>query len=292
MIKNYLNLLRVEQWIKNLFLFVPLIFSKNLFSHSHLLLAFTGFAAFSLASSVVYILNDIIDINSDKLHPVKKFRPLASGTLSIFSAKITASLLVVITAIISIALPVEFAITIIAYLILNIFYSYILKHVVLLDIFSIALGFMLRVIAGALIIDVYLSSWLILTTMFISLFLAVSKRYSELKLAETLNGVTARKVLANYSLEFTRDISLIAASAVIICYALYSVSERTISIFHTENLIYTTPFVVYGIFRYMYLVTINQKGENTAELLVKDVPLIINIILYIIAAVLIIYNVL
>jgi hypothetical protein len=149
---------------------------------------------------------------------------------------------------------------------------------------------MLRVMAGAFVISVEVSSWLILTTMFISLFLGIMKRRSELVLINDDPNKNTRKVLASYSLNFTDQMSTIAAAGVIICYALYTVSERTMKIFNTDNMIYTTPFVVFGIFRYMFLVYMNKKGENTVEIMLTDIPMIINVILYIIAIVSIIYK--
>jgi len=149
---------------------------------------------------------------------------------------------------------------------------------------------MIRVIAGAVIINVVVSSWLILTTMFISLFLAIMKRRSELNYKIDNEEKVSRKVLSQYSIKFTEQIASIAASGVIICYALYTVSERTISIFHTEHFIYTLPFVVFGIFRYMYLVFIDNKGENTTRVLLTDVQLIINVFLYLITTIYIIYK--
>ena len=160
-----------------------------------------------------------------------------------------------------------------------------------MDIFSIAAGFILRVVAGGLIINVTISSWLLLTTMFISLFLAVIKRQSELKLTNEDVNFTTRKVLSLYSIEFTKQIAAITSSGVIVCYALYTVSARTVSIFGTENLIYTTPFVVFGIFRYMYIADRSSKGENTTEIMLTDLPLIINILLYSIFVTLIIYKI-
>jgi hypothetical protein len=151
---------------------------------------------------------------------------------------------------------------------------------------------MLRVIAGAVVINVELSSWLILTTMFISLFLAVLKRHSELFLNVDNKNTASRKVLADYSLDFARQMATVAASGVIICYALYTVSQRTILIFGTENLIYTTPFVVFGIFRYMYLVYMNHEGENTTNIMISDLPMISTILLYLLTTVAIIYNLL
>ena len=149
---------------------------------------------------------------------------------------------------------------------------------------------MIRVISGAFIINVEISYWLILTTMFISLFLAAMKRHSELKLLIADQNTATRKVLSEYSTNLTGQISTIAASAVIICYALYTVSQRTITAFGSEKLIYTTPFVVFGIFRYMYLVYINDEGENTTQMMITDIPMIITVFLYVITSVLIIYH--
>jgi hypothetical protein len=160
----------------------------------------------------------------------------------------------------------------------------------LLDVFSIAAGFLIRVLAGAVIIGVAVSSWLILTTMFISLFLAVMKRHSEIAMLSEDSTVTTRKVLTYYSLSFADQMATIAAAGVIICYALYTVSERTITVFKTENLIYTTPFVVFGIFRYMFLVYMNRQGENTTRILLTDVVMIITVILYLLTTMFIIYN--
>jgi hypothetical protein len=148
---------------------------------------------------------------------------------------------------------------------------------------------MLRVLAGAFAIGVSISSWLILTTMFISLFLAVMKRRSELNLTENVEFIATRKVLQYYSKNFADQMATVASAGVIICYALYTVAERTVTIFHTDNLIYTTPFVVFGIFRYMYLVYMNQKGENTTEVMITDPAMIVNVVLYILTTTLIIY---
>ena len=291
MIKDYLKLFRIPQWIKNLFVFVPLLFSKNLFEQNYFITVFLGFIAFSLTSSIVYIINDIADVEADKQHPIKKLRPLPSGKLSRNKAIISAFFLAVLVVLLLLNFNYKFSLAIISYFVLNVFYSSILKNIVLLDIFSIATGFMLRILAGAFIINVFVSSWLILTTMFISLFLAIMKRQSEIRLNHEIGGHTSRKVLSSYSLEFTNQMATVAASGVIICYALYTVANRTVSIFGTERLIYTTPFVVFGIFRYMYLVYINKKGENTTEIMITDLQMIINVILYVITTTLIIYKI-
>ncbi len=291
MIKNYLKLLRLPQWIKNFFVFVPLVFSQHLFEREYFLITFSGFILFCIASSLVYVINDIIDLEADKAHPVKRLRPLPSGKITKGNAIVFSIVIFIITGILLTQFNYHFALSVISYFILNIFYSFYLKHIVLLDIFSIAAGFILRVTAGALIISVPISSWLLLTTMFVSLFLAIMKRQSELKLGHEELSPLTRKVLASYSLDFTNQMATVAASGVIICYALYTVSARTVSIFGTENLIYTTPFVVFGIFRYMYLVYIDKKGENTTEIMLTDLPMILNVLLYILATTLIIYKV-
>ncbi len=289
MIINYLKLFRLPQWIKNLFVFVPLIFSKHLFDKNYLISALLAFLIFCLTSSIVYAMNDIVDAESDRLHPHKKSRPVASGKINVGQALSSAGALFVIVVLLLLKSSLLFVFAVGFYFILNILYSFVLKNIVLLDIFSIAAGFMLRVLAGAFAIGVSISSWLILTTMFISLFLAVMKRRSELNLTENVEFIATRKVLQYYSKNFADQMATVASAGVIICYALYTVAERTVTIFHTDNLIYTTPFVVFGIFRYMYLVYMNQKGENTTEVMITDPAMIVNVVLYILTTTLIIY---
>lgn len=289
MLKDLVKLYRIPQWIKNLFVFVPLVFSKHLFDTDYLVSASVAFLVFCITSSIVYVLNDIIDADSDRRHPQKKRRPIAAGRISEKRA-LSASLgLFIIILFLLRGFNIQFISAVGAYLILNLFYSFIFRNIVLLDIFSIAAGFMLRVFAGAFAISVEISSWLILSTMFISLFLAVMKRRSELNLDENSNGQYTREVLRYYSKNFTDQMATVAAAGVIVCYALYTVSARTISVFGTEKLIYTTPFVVFGIFRYMFLVYMNKKGENTSEILITDAAMIINVALYILTTTLIIY---
>ncbi len=288
---NYLKLIRVHQWVKNLFVFVPLLFSLHLFDKDYFLTTLFAFVIFCLASSLIYVINDIIDIEADKSHPTKNKRPLPAGKISKKSAMIVVAILAVIQVILLPNFNVEFIYFVTGFIVLNIFYSFWFKQIVILDVFSIAAGFSIRVLAGAVVIMVPISSWLILTTMFISLFLGVMKRHSELVLVEGNEDAPSRKVLSQYSLNFADQMATIAAAAVIICYALYSVSERTVNIFGTENLIYTTPFVVYGIFRFMYLEYISNKGDNTTKIVFTDVQLIITILAYTITTILIIYKV-
>ena len=291
MIKNYFQLLRVPQWIKNLFVFVPLMFSLHLFEAEYFITSLKAFLIFCLASSFIYIINDIIDVDADAVHPQKKFRPLPSGKISKQSAWITSIIIFLLLSVFSLFSPIEFNYFLLSFVVLNILYSMYFKHVVILDVFSIAAGFTIRVLGGAAIIAVPVSSWLILTTMFISLFLGIMKRHSELEQITDSEITPTRKVLSEYSLTFTNQMATVAAAGVIICYALYTVSQRTVSIFGTENLIYTTPFVVFGIFRFMYLEYLNQKGENTTQIMLTDIPMIITVILYAVTTVLIIYKI-
>lgn len=290
MIKDYLQLLRVPQWIKNLFVFVPLLFSLHLFEKNYLVSSFFAFVLFSLASSFIYVINDIIDIDSDSVHPTKKLRPLPSGRIKKQTAFFIAGAILIILIILSLYANNNFKFFLIGFVTLNIFYSFYFKHIVILDVFSIAAGFTIRVLGGAAIINVPVSSWLVLTTMFISLFLGVMKRHSELEQVSNIENGSTRKVLSEYSITFTNQMATVAAAGVIICYALYTVSQRTLAVFGTENLIYTTPFVVFGIFRYMYLEYLNQKGENTTQIMLTDIPMIVTVFLYICTTILIVYK--
>jgi 4-hydroxybenzoate polyprenyltransferase len=285
-----IKLIRIPQWIKNLFVFVPLVFSLNLFKGNYLLTSLLGFAAFCLTSSIVYIINDIADAEADRAHPKKKNRPIASGKISPRQGLFIALFFAIAAAVVCLFADINFVLLLILFFLINVLYSIKLKHIVLLDIFSIAAGFLIRVLAGAIIIHVAISSWLILTTMFISLFLAVMKRHSELEVVADGSSPETRKVLAFYSLNFADQVATVAAAGVIICYALYTVAERTITVFGTENLIYTTPFVVFGIFRYMFLVYMNKQGENTTQLLISDIQMIVTVVLYALVTLLIIYH--
>ena len=289
-LKHFLRLIRVHQWVKNLFVFVPLLFSLHLFNLFYFFQTLSAFIVFCFASSAIYVINDIVDIEADRAHPVKKNRPLPSGKISKSTAVFLAVFLLILVSISLTYFNYKFIVLAVTFVVLNILYSFWLKNVVILDIFSIAAGFSIRVLAGAFAIQVPVSSWLLLTTMFISLFLGVMKRRSELTLVTENSGMQSRKVLGQYSLNFTDQMATIAATGVIVCYALYSVAPRTVSIFNTERLIYTTPFVVFGIFRFMYLEYISGKGENTTRTLATDLPMIINFLLYVFATVVIIYK--
>ncbi|MBI1939403.1 MAG: decaprenyl-phosphate phosphoribosyltransferase [Ignavibacteriales bacterium] len=283
----YLKLLRVTSWLKNVFVFVPLVFSKHLFDAAYFSEVLLGFIAFSFTSSLIYVLNDIVDAEKDKIHSEKKNRPIPSGQISKSEASIVLMILFFAVLFFSYLIRNDFVILLWAYVVINSAYTFYLKQVVIVDLFCIAAGFILRMIAGAVIISVYISNWLILTTIFISLFLAVMKRRVEI--ATSTNAVEQRTVLKDYSLSFIDQVSAITAGGVIICYALYTVAERTVLVFGTERLVFTTIFVVFGIFRYMFLVYKKNIGENVAEVIYSDPPMIINAMLFLLVAFYIIY---
>ncbi len=284
---KYFKLLRITSWPKNFFIFVPALFAKQIFDPRDFSLLVIGFLTFSIASSAVYVLNDVVDAPNDAVHPLKKDRPIPSGKISAQNAKIIGALLYLILIVITFSMDRNFMMIVWVYVVINILYTAFLKKIVIVDIFCIASGFMLRVIGGGLLISVYISKWLILTTLFLSLFLAVMKRRVEI--ANSTSAIEQRKVLQDYSLNFIDQIAAMTGSGVILSYALYSVSERTVGSFGTERLVFTTMFVIFGIFRYMYLVYKKDRGENVIEVLMTDIPMIINLLLYVASAIFIIY---
>jgi 4-hydroxybenzoate polyprenyltransferase len=291
MIIHLIKLIRPKQWIKNFFVFAPLLFSRHIFDLPYLLPSLAAFFIFSLASSAVYIINDIMDVESDRAHPKKKYRPIASGEISVKQALIFLVLLVIIIIAGLLFLKPIFGVVIVLYFITNLLYSLKVKSIVLLDVFFISFGFMLRVLGGAAAISVPISSWMILTTIFISLFLAISKRRGELSQVINQDNIEKqRKVLKEYSVEFADQLNTIAAAGTIISYALYTVSDKTVNTFGTDKLIYTTPFVIYGIFRYMYLMHQKNLGESPTGIVTKDLPIILGVLGWFMFSIVIIYR--
>lgn len=292
MIKNQLIgliiSLRPRQWTKNFFL-AALLFSKNFLHLDLLLLSIAAVALFCGISGATYLLNDLLDIKADRHHPVKAKRPIASGQLSVPFAITTLILLVILTFLISFQIGMSFFITIVGYFLLQIAYSSILKKIVILDVLGLTAGFVLRVYAGAAAIHVEISTWLILCSFLLSLFMALGKRRHELTLLGEKAG-EHRKVLNEYSHYLLDQMIAVVTASTVIAYALYTLSEQTIAKFGTNKLILTVPFVIYGIFRYLYLVHMKKEGGSPETLLVTDLPFLINITLWIIASGIIIYK--
>lgn len=276
---NIIKLIRVKQWIKNLFVFVPLLFSFSFVNFSKDVNVLLCFILFCIVSSIIYIVNDLIDKEKDILHPVKRFRPLASGVISsktalglICGGGTTALLGSAIMFSRDLAL-VNYVIFL--YLILNILYSFKLKNIVLLDVFVIAFGFLLRVYAGAFACGVPVSDFLLLTTLFLSLFLGFSKRKFELYKSDI-----SRTVLKNYSIELTNQFVIISAGLTIMCYTMYTLEPVIIKNF-AGYMVYSVIFVIYGIFQYL-LITNRDGIDDPTENLYSDKGMIVICFLYVI----------
>ncbi|MDY6862446.1 MAG: decaprenyl-phosphate phosphoribosyltransferase [Thermodesulfobacteriota bacterium] len=271
--------LRPEQWVKNVVIFAGVIFAQKFFYPDYLLKTTCAFILFSLTSGVVYIFNDIIDLERDKNHPVKKFRPLARGELKIWQAALFGGNLLLFCLILSFLLSQNFFFVVIWYLLLQMLYTISLKKIVILDVFAIACGFVLRVIAGAQVINIPISSWLLICTMLLALFLALTKRRHELILLNNNSGFH-REILKEYSVSLLDQMIILVATATVLTYILYTMAQETVEKFSTDNLKYTIPFVLYGIFRYLYLIHQKGQGGRPEKVLLSDVPLLINIFLY------------
>ncbi len=281
--------LRPKQWIKNLFLFAGILFSHHLFDAGMLARVGAAFIVFCGLSGAVYLVNDLVDAERDRSHPEKSKRPIASGALPVKAA--LAVLLILAFACLTAAalLGMPFLLCATAYLLLQLAYSFRLKHIVILDVFSIAAGFVLRVAAGAAVIGIVVSSWLLICTILLALFLGLSKRRHELQLLEGGAG-GHRKVLDEYSPYLLDQMIAVVTASTVVCYALYTMSAETIEKFGTRNLMFTIPFVLYGIFRYLYLIHTRGEGGNPETIMVSDVPLIVDILLWGCTALIIIYK--
>ena len=272
--------MRPRQWTKNLILFAALIFSQNIFSPLLLFRAVAAFAIFCFLSGCVYIINDLLDLKQDQIHPIKSKRPLASGKLKPATAVIAAIALFCLSFGSAAAFTnLTFMLVALIYFVLQLAYSTLLKHVVILDVFCIAAGFVLRAIGGAEVIDVPFSTWLLFCTMLLSLFLALSKRRHELLLLED-DAIHHRKILFEYSPYLLDQMISVVTASTVITYTLYTVSEDTVSKFGTDRLKFTIPFVLYGIFRYLYLIHQKNEGGSPEHVLLNDLPLIICVLLY------------
>lgn len=281
--------MRPQQWIKNLFIFAALVFSGHLYSSADFTRTIAGFALFSIAASGIYLFNDITDLGRDRLHPVKSRRPLPSGRLRVPTAWTASGVLAAGSLAGAWLLEPAFAGILLTYVALNVLYSLVLKNVVILDVMTIAAGFVLRVLAGAAIISVPTSEWLIICTVLLSLFLGFSKRRHELTMLDA-SADNHREVLQHYSPYFLDQMIGIVTASTVMSYILYTISEDTIAKFGTKNLIYTVPFVLYGIFRYLYLVHKRDEGGDPTRLALTDRPLLLNTILWICLASAVIYH--
>jgi 4-hydroxybenzoate polyprenyltransferase len=269
MLIGLLRSLRPKDWIKNVVVFVALVFSDKFLDAASVLQSLIAFVLFCMMSSSTYILNDLADLEEDRKNPRKAKRPLASGLINPAQALCAALCLAAVGLGLGFWLDTLLGVVLASYWVANLFYSFSLKRLIILDVMLIALGFVLRAIGGAVVLHVRVSPWLVITTMFLALFLALSKRKAELiQLGE--EAQQARGVLQGYSRSLLDQLILITVTSTILSYALYSFDSP-----HSPYMLWTVPFVIYGLFRYMYLTEAKGLGEQLTDALLKDWPLII-----------------
>jgi 4-hydroxybenzoate polyprenyltransferase len=281
--------MRPRQWTKNLIIFAGLVFSQQFFHLDHLRTTVLAFIAFCLNASAVYLINDLKDLEQDKLHPIKRLRPLPARRITQTHAIIAAVFLSAFSLALAFKLNVSFGVLLAIYWSMMILYTYRLKHIVIVDILIISGGFIIRAISGAVVLDVMISRWLIACAIFLSLFLILAKRRNEIiELGSDAAG--HRSILQEYGQNFLDQMIAVVTACTIFSYVLYTVDPETIAKFHTQNLIFTVPFVIYGIFRYLYLVYQRNLGGRPEVLLLSDRPLRLCVFLWIITAMGIVYR--
>jgi 4-hydroxybenzoate polyprenyltransferase len=264
-----LKLLRFHQYIKNLFIFLPLFFALEITNIDLLLKAFVAFVAFSFTASAIYILNDYFDIEEDKKHPKKKYRPLASGEISKKEAIVIMVILFLFGITIMSFVSFKALIVLLFYVFLNIGYSYYLKHVPIIDVSIIAIGFVLRLFVGAFVTNVYLSMWIVLMTFLLALFLALAKRRDDV-LIFNKTGKKMRKVIDGYNIDFLNIAMAIMASVVIVAYIMYTTSKEVIEKFHNNYLYISSVFVILGILRYLQISFVYEDSGSPTKIVLKD----------------------
>jgi 4-hydroxybenzoate polyprenyltransferase len=296
--------LRPKQWIKNLVVFVGLVFGQRLFDAASVERALLAFLSFCLAASGIYVLNDLADREEDARHPIKRERPIASGRLSPRLALVGAMVAIAGAFAIAIHLSLSdapraidlwetshaFVLYVLVYVLLNVAYSMGLKHVVIADVLAVSIGFLIRVVAGTAVLDLAqgVSSWLILCAFYLATFLALAKRRGEWK---TSSGThETRPVLVHYDLSLLDTLITIAATAAVVSYSIYTAAPETVAKFHTRNLIFTVPLAVYGIGRYLFLVYRRSLGEDPTAIVFKDRALQLVIALWVASSIVILYT--
>ena len=281
--------LRPDQWTKNLIVFAALIFAVKLLDPAATAKAAAAFLIFCALSGAVYLVNDVADREQDRQHPVKRMRPIAAGDLSPGAARIAAVVLSAIALTASFALRPAFGAAAAAYLALFVVYTRTLKHVVVLDVMTIAIGFVLRAVAGGLVISVHISNWLLVCTMLGALFLGFAKRRHEITLLAA-GAKGHRRILEEYDPYLLDQMIGVVAAATMVAYIIYCASPETHAYFGTEWMVLTTPFPIYGLFRYLYLVHRKAGGGSPSDMLFADRPLLACVLLWGLTSVLIIYR--
>lgn len=285
---DLIKLMRPMQWSKNSVVFAALVFSKHLLDWHYVFLVLVATLSFCLVASGAYVMNDIRDCENDRQHPLKSLRPLPSGRVRVPTAVMLALLLVAAGIGLSIALGGEFAVLVTAYFILQVAYTFVLKEIVILDVMAIAAGFVIRAGAGGVVIDVPVSPWLIICTFLLMLFLGFCKRRHEIVLLEA-RATDHRAILKEYSPYFLDQMISVVTASTVVAYAIYTASPEVRDKLGTDKLYLTIPFVLFGIFRYLYLVHQKEEGGNPTQLLLSDRPLITDIVLWFVTVAILLY---
>ena len=287
MLRSLLKTMRPKQWTKNAFVFTALIFDRKLFQPEPFIGTVIAFVLFCMAASAVYIINDLADMEQDRRHPTKRFRPLAAGELSPRVAIVAAILLVALAVPAAFVVNLYLGLILVGYLIVQFAYSHLLKHLVIIDVMTVAAGFVLRVAAGVVVVQVErFSPWLYICTVLLALFIAINRRRHELMLLAE-DASNHRRILDEYNIAFLDEMNSMVTASTVIAYSLYTFSAPNLPANHTMML--TIPFVIYGLFRYLYLVHVRGEGGAPDELVLKDKPLFVNLMLWGLAVILILY---
>ncbi|MGD2089421.1 MAG: decaprenyl-phosphate phosphoribosyltransferase [Candidatus Aminicenantes bacterium] len=291
----FVRSMRIQQWVKNVFIFAPMVFSlhKAQVDFNSIKNNLLAFLLFSLAAGCIYVFNDCFDKNKDQLHPDKKKRPIASGELSTSKAAVGAGAILLLSLTAIFAFNLYFFYLALVYIGMNLVYSSLLKKIVILDVMVIAVGFVLRVEIGGVINNIELSRWILIITFLLAIFLGLIKRRQELiKINEAAGSgnteIHTRKTLKKYNLALLDQLISITTATTLISYIIYVVNPDIQQKFHTRYLYLTVPFVVFGIFRYLYLTYVKGKGENPAEIIFSDIPFTANAVIWVVVFILLI----
>ena len=286
--KGLIRALRPKQWTKNLLVFAGLLFSRQYSDPDSVLRSCATFGVFCLLAGAVYLINDLADVEEDRLHPRKKSRPIASGQLPLGAARVAAALIAPVALLCAFRINWSTGIVAASYFAITLLYNITLKHRVIWDVLAVSAGFVLRAVAGVTALDAAISPWLLICTLLLALFLALTKRRQELVLLESGAG-EHRRILEEYSLPLLDQMISVVTASTLMSYCLYTISDRTVREFGNHNLLLTIPFVIYGIFRYLYLVHQKQQGDAPDRVLLSDMPMLVNVVLYILVAAMILF---
>lgn len=281
--------MRVKQWTKNLFLFLPVFFAGKLFEAHAETRVFLGFLAFCLASSGVYALNDIRDLEQDRHHPEKRFRPLPAGDITTLQAGLLATVLLGISLLLTTFLSQTFLFLIVFYIVQNMAYSWRLKHIPILDVSLVSLGFVIRILSGGVLADIQVSNWIVMMTFLLALFLSLAKRRDDVLISEK-SGHRTRRVVDGYNLEFLNMSMVLSAGILIVSYIMYCLSDEVVERWQTDKLYLTAFPVLLGIFRYLQLTLVRNKTSDPSRILLRDTFIQLSIFLWVVMFYLIIYR--